>query len=257
MIVKVDDLELRYNGSAVLSDVSLEVRTGELLALVGPNGAGKTTLLRAISGLLPPVHGTVFLDQSTVASLDPRAIATRLASVEQSIRCPAELTVRNAVALGRLPHLGRFRAMGPHDRAVVDGAMERTAIVELAERRVATLSSGERQRVWLAMALAQEPRVLLLDEPTSHLDIHFQIAILELVRDLARSGLTVIASLHDLNLAAEFADRVALVAEHRLLGCGSPGEILSEDLLERAYRTPVERVPLSDGRFLIRPLARR
>lgn len=253
MIVRIDDVELRYNGTPVLAGVSLELRAGELMALVGPNGAGKTTLLRAISGLVEPTRGTVFLDHEPLASLAPRAIATRLASVEQAIRCPEELRVWDAVALGRLPHLGRFQSLGEHDRAVLDAALERTECTALADRRVATLSSGERQRVWLAMALAQEPRVLLLDEPTSHLDIHFQMTILELVKSLARDGLTVIASLHDLNLAAEFADRVALVAEHRLVGCGTPAEILTEERLERAYRTRVERVPLTGGGFLIRP----
>ncbi len=254
MIVRVQDVELGYNGAAVLAGISLEVRAGELVALVGPNGAGKTTLLRAISGLLTPRGGTVHLDDDRVSDLDSRAIATRLASVEQAIRCPPELTVRDAVALGRLPHLGRFQGLGAHDRQVIDAALERTEVTEFAGRRVTTLSSGERQRVWLAMALAQEPRVLLLDEPTSHLDIHFQVTMLELIRSLARDdGLAVIASLHDLNLAADFADRVALVAEHQLLGCGGPGEILTEPLLERAYRTPVERVPLADGRFIIRP----
>ncbi len=253
MIVRIDDVELRYDGTPVLAGVSLELRAGELMALVGPNGAGKTTLLRAISGLVEPTRGTVFLDREPLSSLAPRAIATRLASVEQSIRCPEELRVWDAVALGRLPHLGRFQSLGERDRAVLDAALERTECTALADRRVATLSSGERQRVWLAMALAQEPRVLLLDEPTSHLDIHFQMTILELVKSLARDGLTVIASLHDLNLAAEFADRVALVAEHRLVGCGTPAEILTEERLERAYRTHVERVPLTDGGFLIRP----
>jgi iron complex transport system ATP-binding protein len=253
MNVRIDDVELAYNGTPVLTGVSLEVRTGELLALVGPNGAGKTTLLRAISGLLAPTRGAVYLDRDPVASLAPRLVATRLASVEQSIRCPDELRVWEAVALGRLPHLGRFQALGPHDRAILDAALERTEATELAERRVATLSSGERQRVWIAMALAQEPRVLLLDEPTSHLDIHFQMTILELVKSLAAEGLTVIASLHDLNLAAEFADRVALIAEHRLVGAGTPDEILTEERLGQAYRTRVERVPLSGGGFLIRP----
>ncbi|MFN7956083.1 MAG: ABC transporter ATP-binding protein [bacterium] len=253
MIVRIDDVELRYNGTPVLAGVSLELRAGELMALVGPNGAGKTTLLRAISGLIEPARGAVYLDREPLASLAPRTIATRLASVEQSIRCPDELRVWEAVALGRLPHLGRFQSLGARDREVLDAALERTECTPLADRRVATLSSGERQRVWLAMALAQEPRVLLLDEPTSHLDIHFQMTILALVRSLARDGLTVIASLHDLNLAAEFADRVALVAEHRLVGCGTPAEILTEERLERAYRTAVERVPLASGGFLIRP----
>ncbi len=253
MIVRIDDVELRYNGTPVLAGVSLELRAGELMALVGPNGAGKTTLLRAISGLIVPARGAVYLDREPLASLAPRTIATRLASVEQSIRCPDELRVWEAVALGRLPHLGRFQSLGARDREVLDAALERTECTPLADRRVATLSSGERQRVWLAMALAQEPRVLLLDEPTSHLDIHFQMTILALVRSLARDGLTVIASLHDLNLAAEFADRVALVAEHRLVGCGTPAEILTEERLERAYRTAVERVPLASGGFLIRP----
>ncbi|MBK7974680.1 MAG: ABC transporter ATP-binding protein [Deltaproteobacteria bacterium] len=253
MNVRIDEVELRYNGTPVLRDVTLEVRTGELVALVGPNGAGKTTLLRAISGLLAPSHGAVYLDHEPVASLAPRAVATRLASVEQAIRCPEELRVWEAVSLGRLPHLGRFEVLGERDRAIVMAALERTEATVLAERRVTTLSSGERQRVWLAMALAQEPRVLLLDEPTSHLDIHFQMTILELVKSLAAGGLTVIASLHDLNLAAEFADRVALIAEHRLVGCGTPAEILTEERLERAYRTRVERVPLAGGGFLIRP----
>lgn len=240
MTIRIAGLELGYNGLSILSDLDLEVPEGELVVLLGPNGSGKTTLLRAISGLLRPQKGAVFLDATDVHRLAPEQLATKLAALEQEIHCAFEFRVRETVALGRLPHLRRFGRFSERDRAFVERVMAQCDLLALSDRPVQTLSSGERQRVWLAMALAQEPEVLLLDEPTSHLDINFQIEIMGLIRKLARQGLTVLASLHDLNLAAQFADRLALLAQRRLLAFGRPSEVLTEALIERAYRARVD-----------------
>jgi iron complex transport system ATP-binding protein len=240
MKIEVRDLDCGYQFRSVLNGLSFPVEVGEVVALVGPNGCGKTTLLRTISGLLAPQRGAVYLDCQRLHQLSPAEIASQLASIEQEIHCAFEISVREAVALGRLPHLRRWGQLSRTDQAAIDQAMQHTHIDPFADRPVQTLSSGERQRVWLAMALAQEPNVLLLDEPTSHLDIKYQIEIMHLVRTLAEQGIAILLSLHDLNLAAHYADRLVLLSEGRLLAVGRPVDVLTESLLEAAYRVRVK-----------------
>jgi iron complex transport system ATP-binding protein len=185
--------------------------------------------------------------------MHPTEIAQQMASIEQEIHCAFELTVREAVALGRLPHLRRLASISQKDHSVIENAMHETGITPLANRSVLTLSSGERQRVWIAMALAQEPEVLLLDEPTSHLDIKYQMEIMELVRGMADRGLTVILSAHDLNLAAHYSDRIALLANRELLMFGKPCEVLTEALIERAFGAKMQIVKGHQGELFLLP----
>lgn len=251
MKIRVCDLGLSYDGTPILEGVHLAVEPHQLVALIGPNGSGKTTLLRAISGLLAPQEGAIYLDFAKVHGLTPAQIATELASIEQEIHVSFEMTVEEIVSLGRLPHLGRFKSFTAQDHAIVERAMQRTDIIHFAERSINTLSSGERQRVWLAMALAQEPQVLLLDEPTSHLDIKYQMEIMELIKRLSDEGLAVLASVHDLNLAAQFSDKIALIAEGQLLAFDTPEKVLTESLIERAYRTPICVARSADGPIFV------
>jgi iron complex transport system ATP-binding protein len=219
----------------VLYDISLAAQAGQVLGLIGPNGAGKSTLLRAISGALRPASGGIRLGERDLVGM-PAAERARLVSVvPQGVQLPEGFSVWEVVLMGRAPHLPRFGAESPRDREIARQAMLRTSTWSLGERWIGELSGGERQRVLLARALAQEPRVQLLDEATAHLDLKHQTATLDLARRLAHSGLTVIAALHDLNLAALYADRLALLHEGALLTCDAPERVLTPAWLRRAY----------------------
>lgn len=239
-------LGFSYGERSVFSDVSLALRPGELLALIGPNGAGKTTLIHVLSGLRRATSGAVWLQEESqrvdLASLDPASRARRLAVVEQAVVPAFDFTVAELVALGRFPH--RHTSVD-HD-AVVKQSLSAVGVLALAERRFGQLSSGERQRVLLALALSQQPQVLLLDEPLAHLDPKHQVGLLSLIRRLSTEGLSILWSVHDLNMARQ-ADRVALLAKGKLLACGPPSEVLTVKLLEQAYETPLSLVPTTDG----------
>ncbi|MGQ9476979.1 MAG: ABC transporter ATP-binding protein [Candidatus Bipolaricaulia bacterium] len=247
MRISLEDLNFAYDGQLVLADIELEVREGEILALVGPNGSGKSTLLRNIAGILKPASGAIYLDfkawRATLGEFTSRELARLLGTVEQERQVGFDFTVRELVELGRLPQLGRLERLGaplgPKDREAIRRAMELTHIAEFAERRISTLSGGERQRVFLAIALAQEPKALLLDEPTTHLDINYQLEIMEIIHERAKAGLAVIMALHDLNLAAHYADRMALLHRGRLLALGRPEEVLTPERIKEAFGVEV------------------
>lgn len=248
-MIRVENVHLGYDGRLVLRDLSIEITPGEIFGLVGPNGSGKTTLLRAISGRLPPQDGAIYLDLRRLSELSPTELARELAALEQEISCAFEFTVREIVELGRLPHRARWQRLSARDHAIVTRALALTHTLEFANREIHSLSSGERQRVWLALALAQEPKVLLLDEPTAHLDLRYQFEILGLIRQLAATErLTVVLSLHDLNLALRFVDRLALLSEGRVIASGVPDEVLVPHRIEQAYHVRVRRL---EGDWLI------
>lgn len=242
--LSLSHVSVRYHHQMVLNRISLQVRAGEVLALVGPNGVGKSTLIRAVSGVTPLSGGTIELGEQDVQKMRPAERARQIAVVPQAVHLPETFTVAEIVLMGRTPHLPLWGGEGQHDCAVAWDAMRHTAIQPLAERRVDEISGGERQRVVIARALAQEPRVLLLDEATAHLDLKHQVAILELIRSLAHDqGLAVLATLHDLNQAARYADRVALLTEGELHALGSPAEVLTPAHLSAAYGLPITVIP--------------
>jgi iron complex transport system ATP-binding protein len=228
-----------YRHRPVLSGVSLAVRAGEVLALIGPNGAGKTTLLRALARQLRPSAGTVELDAVSLWSCTPGWVARRVALAPQGKVPDRPLTVTEVVALGRAPHSGWLLPLSATDRQAVARALDRVGAGGLAERTITELSAGEAQRVMLARALAQEPAVLVVDEPTSHLDLRYQGEVLDRLRQLAGEGMAVVVALHDLNLVGLWADRVALLAAGRLLAVGPPIDVLTTDHLSEAYGTPL------------------
>lgn len=224
-----------YGGRDVLHGIDLEIRPG-LCAIVGPNGAGKSTLVRALAGVLAVRAGTVALDGTDLRTLSRGAIARRIAVVPQVFDTLFPFTVREIVMLGRTARLRAFARPSAADRVAVEGALSLLELGDLAERRIDTLSGGERQRAVLAMALAQETEVLLLDEPTVHLDPGHQRATLALARDLARSkGIAIAAVLHDLNLAAALAERIVIVDEGRVVADGAPGAVLTQRTVERVF----------------------
>ncbi|MFT3855287.1 MAG: ABC transporter ATP-binding protein [Ilumatobacteraceae bacterium] len=224
----------------VLDGVDLTVGNGDWVTVIGPNGAGKSTLLRAVAGLLPAV-GRIELSGTPLGAMSRRALAQRVAYVAQRAHLPEAMTVAHYVLLGRTPHLAPLASESAHDLAVAAEATSALGLDALADRRLGTLSGGERQRVVLARALAQEPELLLLDEPTTALDIGHQQDVLETVDALRRDrGLTVVATMHDLTLAAQFGDELVLLAGGRVAASGAPVQVLTGDELAHHYRARVD-----------------
>ena len=244
----VDARSLSFSVDAVklLDRVDVSAESGQFVGLIGPNGAGKSTLLRAISNVLSYQEGSVSLHGADLTTLPAREVAELLALVPQIAPYTQGFTAFELVLMGRYPHLGRFQVEGQSDDRIARNAMRLTETDQFETRTIETLSGGERQRVFLARAVAQQPQVLLLDEPTSNLDILHQLKILTLVRQLVDDGLTAIAAIHDLNLAARFCDRLVLISEGRVVADGPAEDVLTPELIESAfgvesaiYREPV------------------
>jgi len=232
----IQSLTVGYGARTVLKDISLSVAKGEVMALIGPNGSGKTTLIRAVSGVLDLHLGQVLVDGKDVKHLSPAQRAARMAVVPQARNLPESFTVYQTVLLGRTPYLSWLGHPGEKDFARLEWALERTDTKMLADRLIGELSGGEQQRVLLARALAQDTPILLLDEPTAHLDINHQARLLNLVQELAREqSLAILMALHDLNLVALYADRVALLVNGSVAALGNPKEVLTPDTLALAY----------------------
>ncbi len=234
-MIRVEDLRVRLGEVEVLEGVSLSVDRGELVGLVGPNGVGKTTLLRAIYGAQDPDDGTVELDSEPVGAMDSARVSRLVATVPQDSHVGFSFTVEQIVEMGRTPH--RSRLDWSEGGGAVEAALERTGTASLRDRRVDEISGGERQRVLLARALAQETPALVLDEPTASLDINHQVAVLELVAGLVADGRAAIAAIHDLDLAARYCDRLCLLGDGTVRSVGPPERVLGEDGLGETFDT--------------------
>jgi iron complex transport system ATP-binding protein len=243
-MLTIENLTAAYGEKIVLEELSLELSRGEVLALIGPNGSGKTTLFRAISGVLPLKAGCVRVDGRDLASLSTAQRARYLAVVPQARRLPPAFTVRQTVLFGRTPYLGWLGQPERADLQRVAWVLEQTGLASLADQRVDELSGGEQQRVLLARALAQDTPLLLLDEPTAHLDLEHQSSLLRLVQSLAREQqLGVFMAVHDLNLVSLYADRVVLLFGGRLYASGTPKEVLVPEILNQVYRASLHILP--------------
>ena len=257
-MIEARGLALGYRGRTVLRDVDLSLAAHELVAIVGPNGAGKSTLLRALAGTLTPQHGDVLVDGARVHAMRAAERARHVALVAAEETADGDVVVRDAVALGRLAHRPWWRWNGTaDDEAIVDAAIARVALGTLAERRLDSLSSGERQRVWIATALAQQAPTMLLDEPTSHLDLAGAYATLDLLRELAADGAAIAVVLHDLNLAVASVDRVILIGDGTVLADGAIDDVFRAELLTRAYGAEIAVRRTTDGTMVAVPRRRR
>ncbi len=241
-VFEARQLRFRYRGvpGPVIADVDVQVLPGSLYAILGPNGSGKSTLVKLLVGVLFPERGTVLYAGRPVHAWARRTLAKQIGVVPQVEEVTFPLTVRQFVAMGRYPHLGLLRRESAADQEAIDRAMERCNVADLAERSFGTLSGGERQRVRIARAFAQQPSVLVLDEPTASLDIRHEMAILELLRQLVtHEGVTVLVVTHNLNLAARYAGRLLLMSHGRVIAEGPPWEVLSRGVVEQVYSWPV------------------
>ncbi|GAA2634101.1 ABC transporter ATP-binding protein [Paractinoplanes durhamensis] len=251
------DLTLAYDGRTVVHGAGIALRAGTVVALIGPNGSGKSTLLRSLARLHHPQSGTVTLDGADAFALRPKDFARQVTLLTQSRPTPGGVRVRDVVAYGRHPYRGRFGAGDADGPAHVQRAMELTGVAGMADRAVDELSGGELQRVWLATCLAQDTGVVLLDEPTTFLDLRYQIETLDIVRDLAdEHGVAVGVVLHDLDQAAAVADEVVLLEKGVVRATGSPAEVLTSDLLTEIYGLRIDVHVDGDGHVRTRPVGR-
>ena len=258
--LRMDGLCFSYGPKQVLRNLCLDVQEGEFMGLVGPNGCGKTTFLNAVSGSLVLKTGRIAFQGRELNSLSPKERARLVAVVPQKPTVPPGFTVEEIVLMGRNPHLGLLQWEGTRDVEAVQRALELTDTLEFSQRLLTSLSGGEMQRVFIARALAQESPLLLLDEPTAHLDIGFQTAILDMVERIRQgTGVTVLAAMHDLTLAAQYCQRIALMHQGHLLTCGPPAQILTKENISMVFGARVHLLdhpvhhspvvlPLSDGR---------
>jgi iron complex transport system ATP-binding protein len=241
--IDIEDLGLRFGQTEVLAGIDLHVAAGERLCLVGPNGAGKSSLLRCLTGLVEPTSGTVALDGEELAGIERSAIAQAISVVPSQVDLPFSMRVEEVVQLGRIPHENPFTGATEADHAAVDRAIERVGIGKLRGRDVRQLSMGERQLVLVAMAVAQGGRLIVLDEPTVHLDLRHQVEVLTLLEGLTDDGLTVLSVLHDLPLAAHFFPRLVLLDEGRVVADGAPAAVLSAERIRDVYEVDPRFVP--------------
>lgn len=259
-LLEARNLSAGYGKHTVLSGINLNVEAGDFIGILGPNASGKTTLIRALSGGLEPWRGEVLLDKMALRKLNPRGRARKIAVVSQTYSGGIDLPVEDLVMLGRIPHFERFQWWpNDRDRAVISWVLGVTGTEPLRDKNFQNLSGGEQQRVMIALALAQKPQLILLDEPTLHLDINYQIEIFELLRKLNQEhGLTVLSVLHDLNLAAAFSRRLVFLKEGRIWKEGPPRELINEDNIQNLFQVRMEvRHHPENGLPLIFPPASR
>ena len=243
MTMEINDLSYTYVKWPVLDSVSFHVEKGEILGILGLNGCGKTTLLKNLNKNLSPQAGCVLLDGSDLEDMSKKEIARKVAVVPQTNEVHFSFTVRDMVSMGRMPFQGLMEGMSSEDERLVDSALERVGLSEYADRHINVMSGGERQRVIIARALAQTPEILLMDEPTLHLDINTQFDVLDLVHKLSKEeGLTVVIVSHDLGMVARYCDRVLLIKDHKILAIGKPEEVLTPENMESVFGVDAELV---------------
>ncbi|WP_102029317.1 heme ABC transporter ATP-binding protein [Salirhabdus sp. Marseille-P4669] len=250
-MLTVQNISKHYKEQVVLKNISFQVKEGTCFGIIGPNGVGKSTLLKIISGLIEPSSGKIMLRNKELASISQKKLAREMAVLSQSGLPTYPLSVEDTIMMGRYPHLHWYEREGKKDKEIVERVMEQTGVTSLREKLLDTLSGGERQRVAIAKAMVQQPKLLLLDEPTTYLDIHHQLVVLQLVKKWQKeAGLTVVMVMHDLNLASQFCDQLLLLNNGGIEKVGSIEEVIEKDTLSKVYETvpeiiehPINKVP--------------
>lgn len=240
-ILDVDSLSYDYDGKSVLDAISLAVEHGEIIGIMGPNGCGKTTLLKNLNRNLHPQGGCILIDETDLESITKKEIAKSIAVVPQTNEIRFAFTIRDIVAMGRMPFQESFRGNSSQDLAIVEEAIEQTGLGALADRFINTVSGGERQRAIIARAIAQTPKIILMDEPTLHLDINMQFEVLDLVSELSRKNhLTVVIVSHDLPMVTRYCDRVVLIHDHKIFAVGRPDDVLTPENMRTVFNVDAE-----------------
>lgn len=239
-IIEINNIDFSYNAKNILQDISFSLQQGEFLGIIGPNGAGKSTVLRLICGILKPNRGSITISNEPLLDIEPTQLAKKMAFVPQETHFALNFTVEDIVMMGRYPYLKAFQKENKLDYEARDHALKYVNLHILRKRMINSLSSGERQRAVLARALAQEPTILILDEPTSHLDLHHQYAIMELLKKLNKEGMSIVVVNHDLNLASLYCERLILMHQGKVFEQGTPSEIINEKTLKSVYLTDVQ-----------------
>lgn len=246
--IEARQVALGYSGKIISPCLDLTISKPEIISIIGPNGSGKSTFLKALSRLLPPETGAILLNGKDIHRMKPNEVARMLAVLPQSVQAPGDMRVYDLVGNGRSPYIGLFGRPAAADQSAIQTAIEATGIDELAHRRLDTLSGGERQRAWLAMALAQQPQILMLDEPTTYLDVHHQLEFMKLVEKLHREmQLTVVMVLHDLNHAARFSHRVIAMKNGKIFADGTPQEVLTTENFRLLYGVEATVMTIEQG----------
>lgn len=253
-ILKTEHLSIKFGNKEILNEINLSIQTGKRTAIIGPNGSGKSTLLKALSGLLKPAQGTVFFAEKDIRSYGKKQLAQRLAILPQGASSPNDLTVGELIDYGRFPHRNWWGGNDAADQEIVDWALSQTGLAHLNKRLLSTLSGGERQRAWIAMALAQKPSVLLLDEPTTYLDIAHQLEVMQTVSALnKKNAISIIMVLHDLNHAMRYADEIIVVKDGRIFAKGTPDQTVDLNLLKQVFKVNAEVFKNDTGQNLFIP----
>jgi iron complex transport system ATP-binding protein len=242
--LRLQNVTLGYGKKITLSDITMEANPGEIVGIIGPNGSGKTTLIRGMTRLISPISGNIHIDGRNIRNMKTNELAQYIAVVPQNTELPKLFTAFEVVLMGRTPHLGLLRYEGKNDIAIVRKAMDATQTWSLAQRRVGELSGGEIQRIIIARALAQEPHIMLFDEPTAHLDINYQIEILDLVRRLClEQNLIILVALHDLNLASQYCSRLIILHDGKIHSQGDPRDVINEKTIKEVFGAHVYITP--------------
>ncbi len=243
-MIKTQSMTLGYHNKKIVHNVDLHIEKGKITTIVGPNGCGKSTVLKGISRLLNPIDGEVYLDDQRIGELTSKRIAKKIAILPQIRKAPEDIRVRDLVALGRYPHLNWRGKLNQKDQEMIEWALEKTTMVDYADRRMDQLSGGEAQRAWIAMALAQKTEMIILDEPTTFLDLSHQLEVLELLAELnQKEGLSILMVLHDLNQAIRFSDQIYVMNQGRVICGGSPDEVVNQSILRETFSVNADFYP--------------
>lgn len=254
-ILKGEHITVEINEKVILKDISVQIERGKRTAIIGPNGSGKSTLLKALSGLIKCKLGSISFMEEDIKKMGRRELAQKMAILPQAPQVPADVTVKDLVEYGRFPHRKWWGKSEFDEKDTVEWALKQTGILSLQNRLVNTLSGGERQRAWIAMALAQQPSLLMLDEPTTYLDISHQLEVMNIISELnKKNGISIIMVLHDINHAMQFADEVIIVKDGKIEGQGSPEDVIDVNMFERVFGVTAEVFKNKAGKYIFMPI---